>query len=203
MIRGYHAEIDLNALNRGVQAPIAVQVRPLRRSVIEAFKESVGKLPEVMTVFVIAGGDDFVLHVAVPDLDRLHAFLVDYLNKRGEIVGFRTDVIYQRVHNTVLAPPPRRRARPGRSSQLTADDILAVPGETAQHRLDIAAVPRLHPAARERHRTVLVHPESQSSRASPRSLDAPSDDRPRVGKPLCCPFRVSVATSLPVSACMT
>lgn len=106
VIRGYHAEIDLKALNRGVQALIAVQVRPLRRSVIEAFKDSVGKLPEVMSVFVIGGGDDFLLHVAVQDLDHLHAFLLDRLSKRGEIVGFRTSVIFERVHNAVLARLP-------------------------------------------------------------------------------------------------
>ena len=106
VIRGYHAEIDLKALNRGVQALIAVQVRPLRRSVIEDFKDSVGKLPEVITVFVIAAGDDFLLHVAVQDLDHLHAFLLDRLSKRGEIIGFRASVIYQRVHNTVLTRLP-------------------------------------------------------------------------------------------------
>jgi DNA-binding Lrp family transcriptional regulator len=106
VIRGYHTEIDLKALNRGVQALITVQLRPLRRSVIEGFKDFAAKLPEVMTVFVIAGGDDFLLHVAVPDLDRLHAFLLDRLSKRGEVVGFRTSVIYQRVHNTVLARLP-------------------------------------------------------------------------------------------------
>ena len=106
VIRGYHADIDLAALNRGVQALVAVQVRPLRRSVIDGFLGSVGKLPEVMTVFVLAGGDDFVLHVAVQDLDHLHAFLLDKLSKRGEIVGFRTSVIYQRVHNTVLSRLP-------------------------------------------------------------------------------------------------
>src|SRR6266851_3496875 len=60
VIRGYHAEIDLNALNRGVQALIAVQVRPLRRSVIDDFKDSASQLPEVLTVFVLAGGDDFL-----------------------------------------------------------------------------------------------------------------------------------------------
>jgi DNA-binding Lrp family transcriptional regulator len=106
VIRGYHAEVDLKALNRGVQALIAVQVRPLKRSVIDTFKDSVSKLPEVLSVFVLAGGDDFVLHVAVPDLDHLHAFLLDRLSKRGEIVGFRTSVIYQRVHNPVLSRLP-------------------------------------------------------------------------------------------------
>jgi DNA-binding Lrp family transcriptional regulator len=120
VIRGYHADIDLKALNRGVQALIAVQVRPLRRSVIEAFKDSVGKLPEVMTVFVIAGGDDFLLHVAVQDLDHLHAFLLDRLSKRGEIVGFRTSVIYQCVHNTVLARLPDDEHAAAEGTQLTA-----------------------------------------------------------------------------------
>jgi DNA-binding Lrp family transcriptional regulator len=106
IIRGYHADIDLTALNRGVQALIAVQVRPLQRSVIDGFKNTVSQLPEVVTVFVLAGGDDFLLHVAVPDLDHLHGFLLDRLSKRSEIVGFRTSVIYQRVHNTVLSHLP-------------------------------------------------------------------------------------------------
>jgi DNA-binding Lrp family transcriptional regulator len=106
VLRGYHAEVDLKALNRAVQALIAVQVRPLKRSVIDDFKDSVSQLPEVMTVFVLAGGDDFLLHVAVQDLDHLHAFLLDRLSKRGEIVGFRTSVIYQRVHNPVLSRLP-------------------------------------------------------------------------------------------------
>jgi hypothetical protein len=33
---------------------------------------------------------DPVLHVAVQDLDHLHAFLVDRLSKRAEVTGFRT-----------------------------------------------------------------------------------------------------------------
>lgn len=103
VIRGYHAEIDHAALNRGVQAMVSVQVRPLSRQVIDAFKDFASAQPEVISVFVLAGGDDFLLHVAVPDLDRLHAFLVDRLSKRREIVGFRTATIFQQVRNTVLS----------------------------------------------------------------------------------------------------
>ncbi|MEV6040585.1 Lrp/AsnC family transcriptional regulator [Nonomuraea sp. NPDC052116] len=101
VIRGYHAEIDPAALNRSVQAMIMVQVRPLSRAVINAFKSSAAAMPEVLSVFVLAGGDDFLLHVAVQDLDHLHSFLLDRLSKRKEIVGFRTSVIFQQVHNTV------------------------------------------------------------------------------------------------------
>ncbi|TDD17653.1 Lrp/AsnC family transcriptional regulator [Nonomuraea diastatica] len=106
VIRGYHADIDPAALNRGVQAMVAVQVRPLSRAVINAFKTSAAGMPEVLSVFVLAGGDDFLLHVAVQDLDHLHAFLLDSLSKRKEIVGFRTSVVYQQVQKTIPTPLP-------------------------------------------------------------------------------------------------
>ncbi|MFB4316480.1 Lrp/AsnC family transcriptional regulator [Actinomadura sp. 21ATH] len=102
VIRGYHADINLADLNRGVQALVSVQIRPLSRTVINTFKDDVSTMPEVISVFVVAGGDDLVLHVAVPDLDQLHGFLLDRLSKRKEIAGFRTSVIFQHVHNTVL-----------------------------------------------------------------------------------------------------
>lgn len=99
VIRGYHADIDPAALNRSVRAFVSVQVRPLTRTVIDTFMESAAAMPEVLSVFVLAGGDDFLLHVAVQDLDHLHAFLLDRLSKRREISGFRSSVIYQQVHN--------------------------------------------------------------------------------------------------------
>ncbi|GIH95575.1 AsnC family transcriptional regulator [Planobispora siamensis] len=106
VIRGYHAEIDHAALNRSVQAMVSVQVRPLSRAVIESFKDSVSRLPQVLSVFVLAGGDDFLLHVAVQDLDHLHGFLLDQLSQRREIAGFRTSVIFQRVQNSVISRLP-------------------------------------------------------------------------------------------------
>jgi hypothetical protein len=45
---------------------------------------------------------DPVLHVAVQDLDHLHAFLVDRLSKRAEVTGFRTSVIYRHTRNVVI-----------------------------------------------------------------------------------------------------
>ncbi|GIH26322.1 AsnC family transcriptional regulator [Acrocarpospora phusangensis] len=106
VIRGYHAEINPAALNRGVQAMVSVQVRPLSRTIINAFKDSASAMPEVLSVFVLSGGDDFLLHVAVQDLDHLHAFLLDQLSKRREIAGFRTSMIFQQVHDAAPARLP-------------------------------------------------------------------------------------------------
>jgi DNA-binding Lrp family transcriptional regulator len=106
VITGYHAEVRLPDLNRHVQALLNVQVRPLSRAVIEGFKAYVSGLPEVLSVFVVAGGDDFLVHVAVPSVDALHAFLMDRFTDRREIVGFRSSVIYQHTRNRVIEPLP-------------------------------------------------------------------------------------------------
>lgn len=81
-----------------------MQVRPLSRTVIEGFKKYAMELPEVLSVFVVAGGDDFLVHVAVPSVDSLHAFLMDKFSGRREIVGFRSSVIYQYARKQVIEP---------------------------------------------------------------------------------------------------
>jgi DNA-binding Lrp family transcriptional regulator len=102
VITGYHAEISLAALNRHVQAFLHVQVRPMSREIIENLKAYVIDLPEVLSVFVVAGGDDLLVHVGVPSVDALHSFLMDKFSQRREIVGFRSSIIYQHTRNRVL-----------------------------------------------------------------------------------------------------
>ncbi len=106
MIREFRAEIDLGALNRGVQGLVPVQIRPLQRRVIDGFPAAAAEMSEVLSVFIVAGNEDFLIHVAVPDLDHLHSFLVDRLSERREVISFRSSVIFQHVHNPVLEPFP-------------------------------------------------------------------------------------------------
>ncbi|MEE1930138.1 Lrp/AsnC family transcriptional regulator [Streptomyces sp. TRM 70351] len=106
VILGYTAQVSLPALNRHVQALIAVQVRPLNREVVDGVRRTLRALPEVLAVFVLAGGDDFVVHVAVQDVGQLHSFLIDRLSGRREIIGFRTSVIYQHDETAVVTPLP-------------------------------------------------------------------------------------------------
>lgn len=102
VIKGYHADIDLPALNRGTQAFVAVVLRLPARPQIDSFKAAVGGWREVLSLSVVSGEDDFVLHVAVQDPEKLHAFLVDRLAKRKEIARFRTTLIFERTENVVV-----------------------------------------------------------------------------------------------------
>ncbi|MDT9591859.1 Lrp/AsnC family transcriptional regulator [Nocardioides zeae] len=102
VVRGTSLDLDLAQLGRGVQALIAVRIRPPSRSSIEGFRDWVSDLPETVGVFVTSGRSDFIVHVAVADNDALYAFVIDRLTARAEIADVETSVIYE--HRRV---PPR------------------------------------------------------------------------------------------------
>ncbi|MFG2650351.1 Lrp/AsnC family transcriptional regulator [Streptomyces sp. NPDC048436] len=104
ILTGFHAEADLTAIGRGLQAMIAVRVRPPTRAVIEAFQAFLVRMPEVISVFVLTGTDDFLVHVAVRDADHLHAVVLDKLTKRPELADVRTSVVYNHMHKKVVGP---------------------------------------------------------------------------------------------------
>ncbi|MEU6250303.1 Lrp/AsnC family transcriptional regulator [Glycomyces sp. NPDC047010] len=104
VIRGYGADVDLKALGRNAEALVSVQLARHQRSIYETFRETVGAWPEVVTLFVVSGGSDIMLHVAVRDTEQLHAFLVDRLATRPEVARFNTTMVFDRHHNRVLEP---------------------------------------------------------------------------------------------------
>lgn len=103
-LTGYRAEVDLPSLGRGLQAMIAVRVRPPTRVAIDQFKNFVMRMPEVIAVFVLTGADDFLLHVAVRDIDHLNAVVLDKLTERQELADVRTSVIYGHFRKKVIEP---------------------------------------------------------------------------------------------------
>ncbi len=102
VLRGTHADVDLRALGRDVQALIAVRIRPPSRQNIEGFRDWAQQLPETVGVFVVSGGEDFLIHVAVPHTDALYAFVIDRLTERPEVADVRTSVVYEHLRRFAL-----------------------------------------------------------------------------------------------------
>jgi DNA-binding Lrp family transcriptional regulator len=104
VVRGYHADVALEALGRRVQALIAVTIRPPSRENIEGFRDWAAGLPELVGVYVVSGASDFLLHVAVPQTDDLYAFVIDRLTGRPEVADVNTSVVYEHIRRSVLEP---------------------------------------------------------------------------------------------------
>lgn len=55
-------------------------------------------------MLVVTGGEDFLIHVAVPDTDALYAFVIDKLTERREVADVRTSILYEHLQRPVLEP---------------------------------------------------------------------------------------------------
>ena len=104
VIRGAVLDLDLAAVGRGVQALIASRSRPPSRRNIEGFRNWALRLPETIGLFVVSGGEDFLVHVAVPDNQALYAFVIDRLTERPEVADVRTSVVYEHLRKTRVTP---------------------------------------------------------------------------------------------------
>lgn len=104
VVRGYHADVDLDALGRRVQSLTAITIRPPTRENIEAFRNWVAGQPELIGLFVVSGANDFLLHLGVPDTDALYAFVIDKLTERAEVADVNTSLIYEHIRRPVLEP---------------------------------------------------------------------------------------------------
>ena len=79
VLKGFHADVDLAALGRPLQAMIAVRLTVHHREQIEGFTRAVRELPGVLSVFHVAGVNDYLVWVAAADAQDLREFVVDHL----------------------------------------------------------------------------------------------------------------------------
>lgn len=107
VLRGFHADVERTALGRGLEAIVAVRVRPHSRKFVDAFWTAALAMPEVVEVFHVTGADDFLLHIGVTDTDALRDFVLDRLTVRPEVGHVESRVVYAHERRNVLEPLDR------------------------------------------------------------------------------------------------
>ena len=95
VLKGFHAEIDLAALGRPLQAMIAVRLAVHARAQIEDFTRTVRSLPGVLSVFHMTGQTDYLVWVAAADAQDLREFVVDHLATHPAVAHAETSLIYE------------------------------------------------------------------------------------------------------------
>lgn len=94
VIHGFHADVDLAALDRPLQAMVAVRLRAHTREHIQSFMRQAPQLPGVVTVFHVAGADDYLLQVAVASTEALRDFVLDHLTSHPAVGHTETSLIF-------------------------------------------------------------------------------------------------------------
>lgn len=95
VLRGFHADVNPEALGIGLQAMVAVRLRIHGAGEFDTFTQHLRAMPEVVAAYHVAGSIDFLIHVAVRDAEHLRAVTWDGLTSREEVAHLETSLIFE------------------------------------------------------------------------------------------------------------
>jgi DNA-binding Lrp family transcriptional regulator len=95
VLRGIHADVDPTRVGRPVQAVIALRLRTHDGVHVRGFAARVAELPDVIQVFHVSGGDDYLVHVAVESPERLRDFALESLTSDPAVAHAETHLVFE------------------------------------------------------------------------------------------------------------
>lgn len=97
VIKGFHAEIDLGSLGLDVQAMISINVHAQARKNMLELARALRDLPETLSVFVLGGEHDLLLHAACASTAELREFVATHLGSNQAFVSTQTTLVFERL----------------------------------------------------------------------------------------------------------
>lgn len=106
VIASIRAHVDPSLLGRGVQALLAIQVRPHSRETANEFVEAVLGMPQTLALYNVSGAEDYLVHVAVRDSAALQSLIIDGLLVMRQVAHCRTQLIFGMPHTAAIRRIP-------------------------------------------------------------------------------------------------
>ena len=104
VVTGYGADVDLAALGRPVQAMVAVRLHPKTHEIVQGFVDAAWQLPETVSVTLVTGADDALVHLAVPSVEVLRALVLDHIARAPGVVDEHTSLVFEHRRRRVVEP---------------------------------------------------------------------------------------------------
>jgi Lrp/AsnC family transcriptional regulator, leucine-responsive regulatory protein len=103
-ISGYTALLDRAKLKRGLHVMVMVSLTSQRQEVLEAFEREVAELEDVLECYLIAGEADYLVTVAVEDLDAYQRFFTKRLGELSGVASLKSMITMKAVKSTTALP---------------------------------------------------------------------------------------------------
>ena len=91
-IRGYHADLNPEALGFGVTVFAQVGLNSQAEPDLKAFESLAGSWPEVREIYMLAGETDFLLKIVAADWDSYQRFLTTKLTAAPNVAHVRSSL---------------------------------------------------------------------------------------------------------------
>ncbi len=97
VIAGYGARLDRKRIGLGLEAFVRLQLEHRDQAQVARFAELVQGWDEVVSCHALTGDMDYLLHIAVADLDRFSGFLLEHLLREGIVANVNSSVVLRAV----------------------------------------------------------------------------------------------------------
>ena len=107
VITGYRAEVDPERIGLGLQAFVRVQLARHDAEAVAAFARFVNEWDEVVACHALTGDMDYLVQVAVSDLEHFSRFLLDRLLNQAGVADVNSSFVLRTVKPFRGLPVPR------------------------------------------------------------------------------------------------
>jgi Lrp/AsnC family leucine-responsive transcriptional regulator len=97
VIEGYSARINRVKIGIGVTAFVSVGLDRHREEEAERFRKAVQRLPQVLSCHAISGEPDFLLEIAVADLNQYSEFVLKRLRRIPGVKDLRSNFALETI----------------------------------------------------------------------------------------------------------
>ncbi len=102
ILQNYNAEVDFKSLGINLQAMASVSLDSHTPDTINSFRDDTLKLREVISLFHMGGENDFLVHIAVSDVEHLRNLIYDAFTSRNEVRHVETALVYEHCRSDRL-----------------------------------------------------------------------------------------------------
>lgn len=103
VIAGFKADVDPAAVGRPMEAIMSIQQGSAQRQATENLLDHVASLPETVRVMALTGTTDFIVHVAVRDMQHLRDLIWSLIERR-EVARIQSSLVLARREGPELVP---------------------------------------------------------------------------------------------------
>ncbi|KGJ92408.1 Lrp/AsnC family transcriptional regulator [Thalassotalea sp. ND16A] len=102
VIKGSFIDVNYNTIGGNIQAMAAIQLQPYSEEIVNALRDQLLPLPEIISMFHMGGAFDFYIHMSVTDTEHLRRFVFSAITSRDEVTNVETALVFEHSRSSAI-----------------------------------------------------------------------------------------------------
>ena len=102
IIKGAYIDINFKNIGGNIEAIAAIRLQPYSEEIVNALRDDLLQLPEIVSLYHMGGNYDYFIHMSVKDSEHLRKFVFEAITSRDEVQTVETSLIFEHSRSGVL-----------------------------------------------------------------------------------------------------